>query len=114
MSRVFLAWGTRMIETNTGMLFDARDVVGESLIWDDRRNRLVWVDIIGRRIHRLDPLTLAHEFWETPDLVTSMMQVDSFIEDARNALSSNDLSTAEDYLRRAAAELRKLFQSVGG
>ena len=49
-----------------------------------------------------------------PDLVTSMTQVDSFIEDARNALSSNDLTTAEDYLRRAAAELRKVFQSVGG
>jgi sugar lactone lactonase YvrE len=61
-----------MNETNAGLLFDARDVVGESLIWDDRRDRLVWIDIIGRRIHRLDPLTLAHESWETPDLVTSI------------------------------------------
>jgi sugar lactone lactonase YvrE len=61
-----------MNETNAGLLFDARDVVGESLIWDDRCGRLVWVDIIGRRIHRLDPLTLVHESWETPDLVTSI------------------------------------------
>ena len=29
----------------------------------DRRGRLVWVDIIGRRIHRLDPSTGAHESW---------------------------------------------------
>ncbi|MBA1145233.1 SMP-30/gluconolactonase/LRE family protein [Mesorhizobium neociceri] len=61
-----------MNETNASLAFDARDVVGESLIWDDRRNRLVWIDIIGRRIHRLDPLTSAHESWETPDLVTSI------------------------------------------
>ncbi|TPN50321.1 MULTISPECIES: SMP-30/gluconolactonase/LRE family protein [unclassified Mesorhizobium] len=61
-----------MHDMNAGLLFDARDVVGESLVWDDRRNRLVWIDIIGRRIHRLDPLTLAHESWETHDLVTSI------------------------------------------
>ena len=54
------------------LILDARNIVGESLIWDDRRNRLVWVDIIGRKIHRLDPLTLDHETWDTPDLVTSI------------------------------------------
>ena len=36
-------------------VFDAQDVVGESLIWDQDRKALVWVDIIGRRIHQLDP-----------------------------------------------------------
>ncbi|RJT33436.1 SMP-30/gluconolactonase/LRE family protein [Mesorhizobium waimense] len=61
-----------MDDMSAGLVFDARDVVGESLIWDDRRSRLVWIDIIGRRIHRLHPLTLAHESWETPDLVTSI------------------------------------------
>ncbi|ESX96153.1 MULTISPECIES: SMP-30/gluconolactonase/LRE family protein [unclassified Mesorhizobium] len=61
-----------MDDMNAGLLFDARDVVGESLIWDDRCDRLVWIDIIGRRIHRLDPLTSVHESWETPDLVTSI------------------------------------------
>ncbi|MDX8448013.1 SMP-30/gluconolactonase/LRE family protein [Mesorhizobium captivum] len=61
-----------MSETDAALIFDARDVVGESLVWDERRGRLVWVDIIGRRIHRLDPLTGAHESWPTPDLVTSV------------------------------------------
>ena len=32
----------------------------------------MWVDIIGRKIHRLDPLTADHETWDTPDLVTSI------------------------------------------
>jgi sugar lactone lactonase YvrE len=61
-----------MPETDATLIFDARDVVGESLVWDDRRGRLVWVDIIGRRIHRLDPSTGAHENWPTDDLVTSV------------------------------------------
>lgn len=61
-----------MDETKAKLIFDARNVVGESLIWDDRRDRLIWVDIVGRRIHRLDPGTSAHESWDTPDLVTSI------------------------------------------
>ena len=58
--------------SETELVLDARNIVGESLIWDDRRGRLVWVDIIGRRIHRLDPLTLDHETWDTSDFVTSI------------------------------------------
>ncbi|RWM06002.1 SMP-30/gluconolactonase/LRE family protein [Mesorhizobium sp.] len=61
-----------MPETDATLIFDARDVVGESQVWDDRRGRLVWVDIIGRRIHRLDPSGGAHESWPTGDLVTSV------------------------------------------
>lgn len=61
-----------MKETEAGLIFDARDVVGESLVWDERRGRLVWVDIIGRRIHGLDPASGAHECWATPDLVTAV------------------------------------------
>lgn len=54
------------------LVFDARNVVGESLIWDDRRNRLVWVDIIGRRIHAINPDGTGHQSWQTPDIVTSI------------------------------------------
>jgi sugar lactone lactonase YvrE len=54
------------------LVFDAQNIVGESLVWDDRRRRLVWVDIVGRTIHRLDPETGAHESWDMPDLVTSI------------------------------------------
>ena len=49
-----------------------------------------------------------------PDLLTSMGAIDSFIEDARSSLESNDLTAAEESLRRAASELRKLFNAVGG
>jgi len=49
-----------------------------------------------------------------PDLLTSIARIDSLIEEAVNSLSSNDQPTAEDALRKAAYELRKLFQAVGG
>lgn len=54
------------------LLFDAKDIVGESLVWDDRRSRLVWVDIIGRRVHALDPETGAHRVWPMPFRPTSI------------------------------------------
>ncbi len=58
--------------TTAELILAAADTVGESLVWDDRRNLLAWVDIIGRRIHRLDPQTGAHEVWPTPGRVTSI------------------------------------------
>jgi sugar lactone lactonase YvrE len=54
------------------LVLDARDIVGESLIWDDRRNRLVWVDIIGRRVHAFEPETGAHRVWTMPFRPTSI------------------------------------------
>lgn len=55
------------------LIFDAKDIVGESLIWDDRRNRLVWIDIIGRRVHALDPATGDHRLWPMPFRPTSIV-----------------------------------------
>lgn len=54
------------------LVFDARDIVGESLLWDDRRQRLVWIDIIGRRVHALDPATGVHRLWPMPFRPTSV------------------------------------------
>ncbi|CAN7656779.1 SMP-30/gluconolactonase/LRE family protein [Mesorhizobium sp. LjRoot246] len=59
-------------EMQAVLVFGARDVVGESLIWDENRKTLIWVDIIGRRIHQLDPDTLDHQSWQAPDLATSI------------------------------------------
>ena len=54
------------------LVLESNDVVGESLIWSPAEQRLYWVDIIGSRIHRLDPTTGAHETWPTPELPTSI------------------------------------------
>jgi sugar lactone lactonase YvrE len=50
----------------------AGDVVGESLLWDDRRGRLAWVDIIGRRIQAFDPATGQHRVWPVALRPTSL------------------------------------------
>lgn len=54
------------------MVLDSADVVGESVVWDERNSCLLWVDIVGRRIHRLDVTAMAHEVWPTPEFVTSI------------------------------------------
>jgi sugar lactone lactonase YvrE len=36
-----------------GLVFEAADIVGESAVYDERRDALVWVDSGGKRIHRL-------------------------------------------------------------
>ncbi len=54
------------------LLFDARDIVGESIVWDDRRGVLWWVDIGGRRVHSLNPKSGAHSLWNVPEFPTSI------------------------------------------
>ena len=54
------------------LVFDAADVVGESAVYDERRDALVWVDIGGKRIHRLHLAERRHEAWSTPDFPTSI------------------------------------------
>lgn len=54
------------------LVVSAGDIVGESLVWDDRRGRLAWVDIIGRRIHSLDPETGEHRIWPLKARPTSL------------------------------------------
>lgn len=54
------------------LLLDVRNVVGESAVWDDRRQCLWWVDIGGNRIHRLEQYGGEHVSFATPDRPTSI------------------------------------------
>lgn len=54
------------------IVLDCQDHTGESPIWDAAGQRLVWVDIGNKRIHRLDPSSGYHETWDTPEFVTSI------------------------------------------
>lgn len=46
---------------------DRADVLGEGLFWSARDGVLLWTDILGQRINRLDPATGKVESWETGD-----------------------------------------------
>lgn len=54
------------------MVLAAEDGVGESIVWDAPSASLLWVDIAGRRIHRLRPSDGAHRVWRAPDFPTSI------------------------------------------
>lgn len=56
----------------TTLVVAAADIVGESLVYDDRRNALLWVDIVGKRIHRFLLENEHHESWPAPDFPTSI------------------------------------------
>jgi len=54
------------------VFFEAQDIVGESIIWSDDERALYWVDIGGKRIHRMEVKTARHDTWPTPDFPTSI------------------------------------------
>jgi sugar lactone lactonase YvrE len=51
---------------------DARCLLGEGPIWDDRRQLLRWVDITGGRLHRYDPATREHQSFAVGQPVSAM------------------------------------------
>lgn len=46
--------------------------VGESAVWSSEDRALLWVDITGRRVHRLEVEGGRHDTWPVPDLATSV------------------------------------------
>ena len=58
--------------TRIKRLIACGDIVGESAVWCSRTGRLLWVDIVGCRIHALTLASGEHQTWATPDLVTSI------------------------------------------
>ncbi len=45
-------------------------IVGESPVWHPGEQRLYWVDIQGKQIHRFDPTSGNNETFELPEIVT--------------------------------------------
>jgi L-arabinonolactonase len=58
--------------TEVVCVLDCRSLLGEGPFWDVAEQRLYWVDIKGRRIHRFDPETGIDESWATTEDVGSL------------------------------------------
>ena len=54
------------------LAWKSKDIVGESLVWDERTGSLIWIDILGKRIHQLHWDDQTHNVWPTPDFVTGL------------------------------------------
>jgi len=52
---------------------EAHALLGEAPFWDAGEQALYWVDIYGRRIHRLHPQSGAMESWLMPDRVAAVV-----------------------------------------
>jgi L-arabinonolactonase len=51
---------------------NAKAILGEGPFWDVIDQRLYWVDIKGKLIHRFDPETGRDETWPTPEVIGSL------------------------------------------
>jgi sugar lactone lactonase YvrE len=58
--------------TRVDRLIACGDIVGESALWCGRTGRLLWVDIVGQRIHALATASGEHQTWSTPEIATSI------------------------------------------
>lgn len=55
------------------LVFDAKAQLGEGALWDSRTQRLLWVDILGQRFWRHDPVTGQNESFETGQLTGTIV-----------------------------------------
>ena len=58
--------------TSVTCVHDAKSLLGEGPFWDVADQRLYWVDIKRRLIHRFDPATGKDESWLTPEDIGSL------------------------------------------
>ena len=49
------------------LLVDARNTLGEGVLWCERSGRVYWTDIGGQRLHGLRAGSGAHDTWEMPE-----------------------------------------------
>jgi sugar lactone lactonase YvrE len=59
-----------LITSEYDVAVDARAMLGEGPRWDERAQVLLWVDILGRRVHRYDPSRGRDDWVQVEDLVS--------------------------------------------
>lgn len=78
-------------------LFAARARLGEGILWDDRSQRLIWVDIYNYQLHLSDPLSLTDQLYEVGDVVGTAVPFGSehLLLAQRHHLTCLDLSSGQ-------------------
>jgi len=59
----------KITHLTASLAFDPQATLGEGPLWDPARNRLVYVDILGRTVHEFDPSTGLNRTLSMPTMV---------------------------------------------
>lgn len=57
---------------NASSMVASQCALGEGPIWDDQRQQLFWVDILGKSVHWADENGANHKMFSTPDYVSNI------------------------------------------
>ncbi|WP_421836749.1 SMP-30/gluconolactonase/LRE family protein [Novosphingobium sp.] len=93
-----------------------RCLVGEGPVWDVGLGLLFWIDILGRKVHNLDPATGATRAWEVPGVIGSMALRESggAIVALANGVHALDLDTGDCTLIASSPDLDDQVQLADG
>jgi len=93
-----------------------RCLVGEGPVWDVGSGLLFWIDILGRKVHNLDPGTGATRTWDVPGVIGSMAlrQSGGAIVALANGVHALDLDSGECTLIASSPDLDDQVQLADG
>lgn len=86
-----------MDQCSVEVLLAARSRLGEGVLWDDHRQRLIWVDIYNHCVHLTDPLNGTDRVFEVGDVVGVAVPLgsDHLLLAQRHQLTQLDLRSGE-------------------
>ncbi|UVC09468.1 SMP-30/gluconolactonase/LRE family protein [Rhizobium sp. TH2] len=87
---------------------DCANVLGEVPLWDVAEQALYWVDIEGKRLHRLTPTTGMVDIWDMPERIASfaLREKGGLVVAFASGLAFLDLDTMKiDWIARPEAHL---------
>lgn len=96
------------MQTDVRCVVDCANRLGEVPLWDVAEQALYWVDIEGRRLHRLTPATGEVERWDMPERISSfaLREKGGLVVAFASGLAFLDLPTmAIDWIARPEAHL---------
>jgi xylono-1,5-lactonase len=85
-------------------------LLGEGVLWSVREQLLYWVDILGRRLHRVDPATGRTAHWNFPEEISAIAErtaAPGLIVTMRRGFALFDPATGDEprYLHQPEAAL---------
>jgi sugar lactone lactonase YvrE len=97
------------------LVVDCHDVVGEGPLWDERASVLWWTDLLGRRVHQLDPAKGQHTIHEVEQEVGALVPRASggFMAAVRDGFASWDPAAGLTMLAPVEADRPDLRMNDG-